>query len=85
MKSADEVDRAVDLALRFEGINGSNDILPEVLTEKEQQVLGILLDTNDGPFAKVWKSGEYLWDGKEEANKFWSKLELSRDAIEKQV
>ena len=49
--------------------------LSSILTESENRVLKIILDECNGPFAKVWKSGEYAWDGIDEVTKFWSTVE----------
>jgi hypothetical protein len=47
-------------------------VLNDVLTNDEKTVLHLLLDKTNGPFAKVWSSGEYEWDGIKEAEDFWS-------------
>ena len=83
MKDIKEVDFAADLAMRFCGVNfeGSgneatnetfNTILDQVLSPTEKEVLALLLDKEHGPFATVMSNGEYRWDGKEEARKFWA-------------
>ena len=46
--------------------------LAQILTEEEQNVLTIILDEANGPFAEIWENGEYAWDGRLEATKFWS-------------
>ena len=73
MKDVKEVDIASDLAMRFHNVDMDDEnSLSQVLSKNEKEVLDILLDHKDcGPFSKVISSGEYRWDGKEEANKFW--------------
>ena len=71
MKDIDEVDNAMEVACRF--VDKTNDRLmlnlSHVLTENEKQVLDYLLDKeSNGPFAKVFKSGEYEWEGVEVEN-----------------
>jgi hypothetical protein len=46
--------------------------LERVLTSDENKTCSLLLDKKHGPFANVWASGDYRWDGKAEAAKFWS-------------
>ncbi len=48
--------------------------LQAILTEDEMRVLRILVDASNGPFAEVWSSGDYEWDGISEAQKFWTTL-----------
>lgn len=55
-------------------------ILQEVLTEEEYDALRRIRDTFDGPFGDIWKSGEYRWDGKEEANVFWDQIPGGRNS-----
>ena len=50
--------------------------LKKILTNNEMNVLKILMDNVNGPFANVWSNGEYEWDGLLEAEKFWSSLSL---------
>ena len=83
MKDVKEVDVASDLAIRFSDIDfdqshtmhkhdSTNSILQRVLTADENKTCSLLLDKNHGPFASIWATGEYRWDGKAEAAKFWS-------------
>lgn len=90
MKNVAEVDIAADLAMRFCDIdfdtcqicnetgNDWNDN-DTVLTPIEKEALAIILDKNDGPFSTVSSNGEYRWDGKEEAKKFWALLRKSQN------
>lgn len=78
MKNAIEVDAAADLAVRFHSVdcNHNNDsdedsVLEQVLTTLEKETLKQLMDREHGPFANVWRDGDYRWDGKVEAEKFW--------------
>jgi hypothetical protein len=83
MKDIKEVDVASDLAMRFSDIDfdlshtmhkhdETNPILERILTADENKTCSLLLDKKHGPFANVWASGDYRWDGKAEAAKFWS-------------
>ena len=66
MKDIEQVDIAADLALRFNGIDLSkcqSSILDEALTSTEKAALEHLLDRSISPFANVWSSGEFRWDG----------------------
>jgi L-galactose dehydrogenase len=77
-KDMAEVERAAAIANRFHAIDHSmsrDDILKQVLTRKEFEVYEILQNPSDGPFAVVWKNGEYLWDGIEAAHDFWKNVE----------
>lgn len=78
MKDIQQVNVAADLALRFDGIDLSkcrSSILDTVLTSTEKSVLERLLDRTVGPFANVWSSGEFRWDGVAEAKKHWALVE----------
>ena len=82
MRNVKEVDAAVDLAMRFyidsddegnsnkESSSSGCRLLDEILSPKEKAILEMLLDKEHGPFSSVISSGQYRWDGKEEANKF---------------
>ncbi len=59
--------------------------LSSILSEVELKVLRILLDESKGPFAEIWKSEDYAWDGVEEANKFWSKVEGGKTEGERRM
>lgn len=81
MKDVKEVNVAADLAMRFCNVNFDSDdngntptintILHQVLSSREMEALALILDKNRGPFAEI-PNGEYRWDGKEEARKFWA-------------
>ncbi len=94
MKNVAEVDIAADLAMRFCNIdfdvsrncnetgNGRSDngtVLDQILLPIEKKVLTIILDNINGPFSTVSSNGEYRWDGKEEAKKFWALLQKSQN------
>lgn len=75
MKDINEVDVASDLAARFVQIDfdkNLNTALDEILTPVEKEIVIQLLDREQGPFAEIWSSGDYRWDGKAEADNFWS-------------
>jgi L-galactose dehydrogenase len=87
MKNVAEVDIAADLAMRFCDIdfdtchndcNGNETVLTQILSPIEKEALAIILDKNNGPFSTVSSNGEYRWDGKEEAKKFWALLGKSQ-------
>ena len=59
--------------------------LSSVLSEAELKVLRILLDESQGPFAEIWKSEDYAWDGIEEANKFWNQVEGGKIEAERRM
>jgi hypothetical protein len=74
MKDVREVDAAADLAARFQCVDYNvqdDSILEQVLTVLEKETLEQLLDREHGPFANVWRNGDYRWNGKVEAEKFW--------------
>lgn len=94
MKNVAEVDVAADLARRFceidfdasRNCNGAgndrrdNDtVLDQVLLPIEKEALVIILDNINGPFSTISSNGEYRWDGKEEAKKFWALLQKSQN------
>ena len=59
--------------------------LAPILTESESKVLKIILDDSNGPFANVWKSGNSVWDGIEEAATFWSSVKGGKAEAEKRM
>ena len=78
MKDIGEVDAAADLAVRFNNIDihigqntGVNSVLNQVLSSSEKGALETLLNREQGPFTDIWINGDYRWDGKAEAEKFW--------------
>lgn len=50
---------------------GIQSVLESILTPDEKHVLSLLMDEANGPFAEIWASDEYEWDGIHEAEKFW--------------
>lgn len=73
MRDLEDVDTAADLAIRFattlaDEENEDDDVvLRRVLTENEYVTLQNIVDRESGPFASVWSTGEYRWDGRAEA------------------
>mmetsp|Transcript_27369 Transcript_27369/g.31302 ORF Transcript_27369/g.31302 Transcript_27369/m.31302 type:complete len:501 (-) Transcript_27369:113-1615(-) len=57
-------------------------VLDNVLRVNEKKLLDLLLDDVSGPFSQVWKTGEYEWDGVEEAETFWSSISDWRNSDE---
>ena len=88
MKSVDEVDRAMGLARRFEGLDpklSTEEVLVTILNEEEGEALATVLDDEYGPFAQIWQDGDGWWDGFEEAAKHWDKVEDGREKAEAQM
>lgn len=89
MKNVKEVDVASDLAVRFCDVDFDRDDdsvveLDKILSPQEKDTLDILLDEVNGPFAAVWSSGEYRWDGMSDVAKFWLLVEgAKRKDLEK--
>jgi Aldo/keto reductase family len=78
MSTVEEVKAVHSIALRFVGIDTATGavvpqgtILNQILSTKEKRALDILRDPEHGPFADVWKSGFYQWDGIDIAHNFW--------------
>ena len=85
MKSVEEVDRAMELARRFDGLDpnlSTEEVLVTILNEEEGEALATVLDDEYGPFAQIWMDGEFSWDGFEEAAKLWDKVEGGREKAE---
>ena len=85
MKSVEELDRAMELAQRFAGLDpnlSTEEVLVSILTEEEGEALATVLDDEYGPFAQIWQDGDFSWDGFEEAAKHWDKVEGGRKAAE---
>ena len=85
MKSIEEVDRAMELAQRFAGLDlslSTEEVLLSILTEEEGEALATVLDDEYGPFAQIWQDGDFSWDGFEEAAKHWDKVEGGREVAE---
>lgn len=89
MKNIEEVDVAADLAMRFWDVHFDTHItghrqdceykkiLNNILTKTEREVLDLILDEDNGPFAAVISSGEYRWNWKDEVTRFWSSVQES--------
>ena len=88
MKSVEEVDRAMEMARRFDGLDpnlSTEEVLVTILNDEEGEALATVLDDEYGPFAQIWMDGEFAWDGFEEAAKHWDKVEGGRDKAEAQM
>jgi aryl-alcohol dehydrogenase-like predicted oxidoreductase len=79
MKNVKQVKAAAEVAGRFHSIDretrDAKEILEQVLTKDESNVMEILQDPINGPFATVWTTGEYKWDGVQQAIDFWKTVE----------
>ena len=80
MKSVEEVKYAVSLAHRFHDMDQELETMQEgalkrVFTDNEYKAFLKLRDRKQGPFAAIWESGKYTWDGISEARKFWEQME----------
>jgi aryl-alcohol dehydrogenase-like predicted oxidoreductase len=53
------------------GSDCRHDLLETILTEPERRALERVMDPAQGPFARVWQSGAYQWDGVQCARAFW--------------
>eukprot|EP00934_Nitzschia_sp_Nitz4_P007799 Nitzschia sp. Nitz4//NODE_159_length_47236_cov_74.723851//17720//18982//NITZ4_additional_000008-RA//1//CDS//3329531743//7789//frame0 len=80
-KDKQQVQQAADLAERFRPVCTTNtadttmdDVLAEVLTATELKACKLLRNENTGPFAALWKKGEFGWDGVAAATQFWEAL-----------
>lgn len=49
----------------------ANFVLPVALTDQERRAWEILSDPVQGPFAKVWDTNQYHWDGVQQVREFW--------------
>lgn len=56
-----------------------NSVLDQVLSSSENEALQILLNREQGPFTNLWINGDYRWDGKAEAEKFWQLVNEKRE------
>ncbi|KAG7363542.1 putative oxidoreductase related to aryl-alcohol dehydrogenase [Nitzschia inconspicua] len=87
MKDIQQVDAASSLARRFAVVDWNmpnltqQDVLQQVLTEVEWEVIKILNDKQNGPFAGLEEKGQdddftslYQWDGVKEAHRFWKAI-----------
>lgn len=77
MKNKEEVRYSYELACRFQDVKatGQEEILKEVLKEDEFKAFEKVRDPMEGPFAKLWRDGNFAWDGVTEAKKFWESVE----------
>lgn len=74
MKNVSQVKTAAQVAARFNAVNGMQDpqeIMKQVMTEEEWNVMEILQDNENGPFAVLAEEGQYQWDGVAQALDFW--------------
>lgn len=82
MACIEEVQFVHAVALRFQRVSPTapqEEVLKQVLKEEERIAMDLLRDPVNGPFASVWKSGLYRWDGVQQARNFWK--QLNDDAI----
>jgi aryl-alcohol dehydrogenase-like predicted oxidoreductase len=88
MKNVHEVQLATNVANRFHQVKFHHpchdddddskwlsNILEQVLTKEEFHVWMLLQDPQEGPFAQVWKNGQYQWDGVQQAREFWKQVD----------
>lgn len=79
MKNREQVKVAVETANRLKDINSdakdSKEVLEQVLSDAERRALSQLRDSSNGPFANVWKSGNFRWDGAKDGRDFWKQVE----------
>lgn len=79
MKNVEQVKAAAEVAGRFHsmdrGTRDAKEILEQVLTRDEAKVMEMLQDPINGPFATVWTTGEYKWDGVQQAIDFWTTVD----------
>lgn len=78
MSTIEEVKAVHNIALRFLNVDttslipfSQNEMLQRILSTDERNVLDVLQDRVDGPFASVWLNGSYQWDGIAIAHEFW--------------
>jgi L-galactose dehydrogenase len=78
MKNKTEAETAAALANRFHNVDDSlsqEEILKQVMTKQEYFVWQILKDPINGPFATIWKNGNFRWDGIECVREFWKQVD----------
>ena len=80
MASVAEVQTNCSVARRFRdvGAGEQGDIVRAVFSEEENNVWKIINDAQKSPFANLWKTGRYKWDGVQEAQHFWKQLDDHR-------
>ena len=79
MKNVDQVKAAAEVAARFSsvdrGMQDPQELMKQVMTEDEWNVMTILKDPDNGPFAALSKDGQYQWDGVQQAIDFWDEID----------
>lgn len=80
MKDRNQVRLAAAMANRYQDMQldlglPPSEILKQVLTQTEFKVWKILEDPNKGPFATIWKNGNYKWDGVQCVKDFWKQVD----------
>lgn len=80
MKNIEQIKMAQVLSNRVNNIklqdNPSHDeILKLIFTYNEWNAFSEINDTVNGPFAELWKNGDYKWDGIKEVDSFWQKVQ----------
>eukprot|EP00977_Amphora_coffeiformis_P014800 scaffold4223_cov189-Amphora_coffeaeformis.AAC.60 len=71
MKDVDQVQTVQRLCRRLQVAKFD---LAEALTQEERVVWKQLQDTEQGPFAQVWKTGNYHWGGVSQVCEFWQSV-----------
>lgn len=77
MKDVHEVKIVQDVAFRLLDLDeslSSEEVLHHALQPNERATLKVLLDRRTGPFASIWKEGDFQWDGVAEVDKFWKQV-----------
>ena len=83
MKSVAQVRTVQDVAARVTqatDTTSQSTILDQILTQSEKAAYKLLRDREHGPFANVWKTGMYQWDGVQAANAFWKLLGVDQES-----
>jgi L-galactose dehydrogenase len=79
MKNVEQVMVAAETASRFVNVAptemDTGAILEQVLNEAEHSVWLKLSDATNGPFAAVWRDGDFRWDGSATGFEFWKQVE----------
>eukprot|EP00541_Cyclophora_tenuis_P018898 CAMPEP_0116577810 /NCGR_PEP_ID=MMETSP0397-20121206/21351_1 /TAXON_ID=216820 /ORGANISM="Cyclophora tenuis, Strain ECT3854" /LENGTH=217 /DNA_ID=CAMNT_0004107117 /DNA_START=148 /DNA_END=798 /DNA_ORIENTATION=- len=84
MKNVEQVRIAAEAAKRFLFNNNVDVIgttttpantLPSVLTKQELDTWIQLKNDKTGPFATIWKDGQFRWDGVKDVHSFWESVE----------
>lgn len=81
MKNVAQVQVVQQVAARFHNnlkeTLSQDQILEAILTPNERKMLQALRDKENGPFAEVWKTGQFQWNGVQQAWDFWEQLKES--------